>query len=499
MPEKVYDIFISYRRKDAKGNSNVATARTFYLKFDSLGYEVFFDYSECTDNVFSDKILPAIRTCRYFLLILTKDTLDRCKNEGDWVRREIEEALKYGRKIIPVTPDDNLFEGWPAGLPESFTPLTANGGVQVTTIHMGRMFDKTIEVLIDDRMGKPSPQKVNQVADTAAHCLKVRADIDCNVYIDDDPRGVAESGKVFRIPLSEGQYLLRFESCANTADSIEEAIDMPDKDILHPVTLMSIQQERERKEKKSAGERNWGRIIEPTEPLMHLQKNKKESVEFFIGGVDFRMVYVNGGTFFMGASQDQNDAAGNEFPAHIVKLSDYYIGETVVTNKLYHAAYGNKGIAPYQPGSFTWDNAQEFVARLSRMTGKTFRLPTEAEWEYAARGGIKSKGYKYSGSDNIDEVAWFDGNNSGNTHPVMRKSPNELGLYDMSGNGWEWCQDWYGDYLDIEQTNPLGPNMGTERVRRGGLGFANSCRVTSRGKAPTSYVVCGLRLAMSIE
>lgn len=152
-----YDVFISYRRKNPDGISNISLARTFLLKFESLGYKVFFDYSECTDDYFVDKILPAIRTCRFFLLIMTPGALERCKiDEGDWVRREIEEALKYQRKIIPVTPDDNSQDVWPMDLPQSLSLLSANGGLQITKIHMGSFFDVCIGKLIEDRMGPSS-------------------------------------------------------------------------------------------------------------------------------------------------------------------------------------------------------------------------------------------------------------------------------------------------------------------------------------------------------
>lgn len=147
-----YDIFISYRRKNPDGSSNVSTARTLLLKFQLLGFKVFFDYSECQDDYFSDTILPAIDTCKYFLLLVTPGSLERCNNEGDWVRREIEEALKYKRKIVPVTPDDKLMDCWPDNLPESLSPLSFNGGLQITTIHMGSFFDACIEQLIRIRM-----------------------------------------------------------------------------------------------------------------------------------------------------------------------------------------------------------------------------------------------------------------------------------------------------------------------------------------------------------
>ena len=150
----------------------------------------------------------------------------------------------------------------------------------------------------------------------------------------------------------------------------------------------------------------------------------------------------------------------------------------------------------------SWDDCQEFVKRLNELTGKNFRLPTEAEWEYAARGGNKSRGYKYSGSDNIGDVAWYWDNSSKEPHPVGTKSPNKLGLYDMSGNVWEWCSDWYSDYSSSSQTNPTGPTLGSYRVSRGGSWNYNAsyCRVSIRaGSTPDNrrnYL--GFRLVMPI-
>ena len=190
----------------------------------------------------------------------------------------------------------------------------------------------------------------------------------------------------------------------------------------------------------------------------------------------------------MGATSEQgSDAYDNEYPVHSVTLSDYYIGETEVTQELWEAVMGSK------PSKFkgsqrpvvqvSWNDCQEFIKKLNQLTGKHFRLPTEAEWEYAARGGDRSQGYKYSGSNTIGNVAWYDDNSNSQTHNVKTKSPNELGIYDMTGNVWEWCQDWCGSYSSGSQTNPTGPSSGSNRVLRGGswINFASGCRVSKRG------------------
>ena len=225
--------------------------------------------------------------------------------------------------------------------------------------------------------------------------------------------------------------------------------------------------------------------------------------EFTVNGVTFKMIPVEGGTFTMGASDDDPDAYDMEKPAHKVTLSDYYIGETEVTQELWQAVMGSN------PSKFkgdnlpvenvSWDDCQAFILKLNELTGQTFRLPTEAEWEHAARGGIKSKGYKYAGSNTLKDVAWYDGNSGAKTHPVGSKSSNELGLYDMSGNVYEWCQDWYGSYSSSSQTNPSGASSGSYRVHRGGSWnfVAGRCRVLFRfGDPSSSGSFLGLRLAL---
>ena len=225
-----------------------------------------------------------------------------------------------------------------------------------------------------------------------------------------------------------------------------------------------------------------------------------------VGDVNFVMVKVSGGTFTMGATSEMQKPHDDEKPTHQVTLSSYYIGETEVTQALWKAVMGSN--PSYFKGDnlpvemVSWNDCQTFISKLNALTGKRFRLPTEAEWEFAARGGNQSRHTQYSGSSRIDDVAWYDGNSGEKTHPVKTKQPNELGIYDMTGNVYEWCQDWIGSYSSYAQTNPTGAGSGSYRVRRGGCWyyFPRDCRSSSRGGIMPggSRNDLGLRLVLSL-
>ena len=230
-----------------------------------------------------------------------------------------------------------------------------------------------------------------------------------------------------------------------------------------------------------------------------------------VNGVTFNMILVKSGTFYMGAQKDDpnapnydEEAWSREAPVHQVTLSDYYIAEAEVTQELWKAVMGSN------PSHFegdkrpveqtTWYDCQNFINALNQLTGLNFRFPTEAEWEFAARGGNESHGYKYSGSDIIDDVAWYSADGK-KTADVMTKKSNELGIYDMSGNVMEWCSDAFGDYTAEHQIDPTGPN-GVDRVVRGGCCLSNAtyCRIALRNflhPGGASYGI-GMRLALSL-
>ena len=227
--------------------------------------------------------------------------------------------------------------------------------------------------------------------------------------------------------------------------------------------------------------------------------------ELNVNGVTYKMISVAGGTYAMGATSEMHMGDYDETPTHQVTVSGFSIGQTEVTQALWKEVMGNNPSCfkgdnlPVE--SVSWDDCMIVISKLNNLTGKNFRLPTEAEWEFAARGGNNSNHTRYSGSGNISDVAWHNDNSGDKTHPVAMKQANELGIYDMSGNVWEWCSDWYGDYSSSAQSNPIGASSGTSRVFRGGSWVFNAwnCRSSRRYNSypdATDYGL-GLRLCLS--
>jgi formylglycine-generating enzyme required for sulfatase activity len=230
-----------------------------------------------------------------------------------------------------------------------------------------------------------------------------------------------------------------------------------------------------------------------------------KNMTFTVNGVSFEMVYVQGGSFTMGCTTEQgSDCRSEEKPPHRVSLTDFYIGKYEVTQLLWRAVMGDN------PSMFkgdnlpvenvSWDDCQTFISRLNSATGKQFRLPTEAQWEYAARGGAKSRGFKYSGGNDPYDV--YKDNSGERTHEVGGKQPNELGIFDMTGNVWEWCRDWYGEnyYGSSPVEAPTGASSGSYRVLRGGswISTASRCRVAYRSYNTPGYRGSGIGLRLLV-
>lgn len=314
----------------------------------------------------------------------------------------------------------------------------------------------------------------------------------------------------------------------------------------------AVRQARLEAEKRNREEAEKERLEREKKEREQQEKEKKricrtvsDGLVFNIKGVEFKMVNVEGGSFWMGADNGKrtrtvtvktglfglreeqkqeeyvdktvknydSDAAEIEKPAHKVTVSSFYMGEAVVTQALWRAVMGSepKGFGGWEKQLGKEDNSPAyrasfndiinvFLPKLNRLTGKDFRLPTEAEWEYAARGGNQSNGYKYAGSKTLGEVAWYTDNSDQSTHPVKGKKPNELGLYDMSGNVWEWCQDWFDSYNSIKQVNQKGSLDSPSRVLRGGSwsNRAWNCRVSCRISSGPNirYEDSGFRLVL---
>ena len=513
----IYDVFISYSTLDKK----IAEGICGYLE--SNGYRCFVAYRDIPKGIpWSSAIPAAIDESEMMVAVFSKNF-----DISEQTDREIVLAAKRKMPILTYRIADDKFTGTKEYYLSNLNWIDAFPNPEE---YFGRLLED-IQKLISQTPSenyrhtqKDESQSNFQTSSNQIPLpnLKLKADVDCVFYLDGEKCLNLKAGSLTKLPLAKGEYELKFVSEENDKDVLEMEFAMPEVDKLLKVTLSEVvnnrlqKEEEERKaaeeakrkleEERRAAEAEKRRVEEEKRKEEERRQKEKEG-KFTVNGVEFKMVFVEGGTFTMGATSEQgSDADDDEYPTHRVTLSDYYIGETEVTQALWQAVMGSnpswfKGNnLPVE--SVSYNDVKEFITKLNQKTGKTFRLPTEAEWEYAARGGKKSKGYKYSGSNNIDDVAWYDENSNDKTHPVKTKRPNELEIYDMSGNVLEWCSDWYGDYLSNAQTNPQGPSSGSDRVLRGGSwgGNARYCRASDRGYGFLSFLNynLGFRLALAL-
>jgi formylglycine-generating enzyme required for sulfatase activity len=321
--------------------------------------------------------------------------------------------------------------------------------------------------------------------------LKIMTDARCTIYVDGESRGIAEPGVAKKIGFAPGDYVLKWASTENKDAEAEQEISFKKEDMgAEKIFKIELQ----------------SNIDESKKRLQDL-RDVQQAAAVALEALSSNMVRVEGGSFEMGCTSEQRDCGDHEKPAHRVELSTFYMCKYEVTQALWERVMGDNpsnfsGCAQCPVVQVSYDDVQAFLSKLNALTGGQYRLPSEAEWEYAARGGNKSRRTKYAGSDYLGSVAWYTDNSGAATRPVGQKQANELGLYDMSGNVWEWCSDWYDEtiYASSPGANPLGASSGTFRVRRGGSWFNSpgDCRVSNRNwLVPVMrYDNLGFRLAL---
>ena len=507
--KKRYQIFISSTFADLKDERNLVMQAVLERKCFPAGMELF----PAIDREQFEYIKKVIDDSDYYLLIIGARYGSLDENGVSFTEKEYDYAVKKGIPVIAFLHSE--INSIPLGKTDGDKELMQKLEAFRSKVQTGRLVNywkdphelkaKVISSLVDvfdeqpkigwvraDKVASGDAQQEidrlkNEITTCQNQVKKLEADLkkkdeDCDSLLKNSQKEAQQEIKNLQKTIDQLK-----QQC----DELKAQKEQCNED------LLSIEQSYQEKVNDVTGD------LEKV--LDKLKGNKIETITIPGTDVSFKMVYVEGGTFMMGASEGDNDAYNDEKPAHQVTLSDYYIGETQVTQALWQAVMGMnpsrfKGDMNLPVERVSWDGCQVFIEKLNSLTGKSFRLPTEAQWEFAARGGNKSKGYKYAGGDDIDKVAWYYENSEGRTHPVAKKVANELGLYDMSGNVWEWCQDRHGRYANTQQANPVGPTMNSFFMLRGGAWGSNAkgCRVTFRnGRKPAELgSPLGLRLAL---
>lgn len=456
-----YDIFISYKHFSAMMANNL------WHRLTVKGFNVFYDKEEMGRDRFDEQIFQRIHEAKDFIVILENHSLDACKNgtfKDDWFCRELTFAMSEKKNIIPILIDGSAM---PArkDLPKELWGFEL---IEAPEFNLS-FFDAYIEKLMNKPflLSKPNKAKKEHAV------LKFRSNQECDVY---NEKGESV-GKLLPDTKDSIYYILETGgefsfTCINCATNEE-------KEVFKEIQL---------------NEERFVNVYWDEQPRITERNEPDNGISFTVNGVTFNMINIKGGSFMMGSGKEQGDEVWpEEQPQHEVVLSDFLIGETPVTQELWKAVMnsnpsrfiGNKN--PVE--NVSWNDCQKFIKKLNELTGKTFSLPSEAQWEYAARGGQKSKGYKYSGGNILVHVGWSLVSRIRSTQDVKTKEPNELGLYDMSGNVWEWCKDNFYKYSRYKRIDPVGVSAMGHHIRRGGCWAisARHCRVSSRDDKPSNH------------
>lgn len=470
----IYDIFISYKHFSA------GTANNLWHRLTGKGYKVFYDKEEMGRDRFDEQIYKRIKEATDFLIIIEKHSFDACKNgtyKDDWFCKELMYAMKEHKNIIPIITDGSPMPK-KKDLPEELLGFELIEAPEFSWSY----FSAFIEKLESKQflLSKPS-KKTKGIA-----VLKFRSNQECDVY--NEKREFV--GKLQ--PDTKDAIYYQLETGGEFSFTCINCITNEEKEVIKEINL----------NEERFVDIQWNEL-----PPLHEERIPDNGIGIDVNGVILNMIKVDGGLFLMGAGVEQGeDAWPEEKPQHEVVLSDYYIGEIPVTQELWNA------VMPTNPSHYidnkkpvdnvSWNDCQKFIKKINALTGKCFSLPTEAQWEFAARGGLKSKNYKYCGGNSLVNVGWTLISRIRSTQDAKTKEPNELGIYDMSGNVWEWCIDSYYEYTRRRQTNPIGSSASSHHVRRGGCWAisAKHCRVTSRDFQAATHrsPQQGFRLVLSV-
>ena len=468
--ENEYDIFISYSRKDS------ALVLGITNKFIERGYTVWIDRDGIeSGDAFKSVIVKAIKKSKLFLFFSSKTA-----NDSPWTIKEVNMAVHLKKTIIPVKLDETEYND---------SLLFDLVGLDYVSYYENPN-QGLIELLRSIK---------KHLGETGVDIKKIKEEI--NILEKDGFQLNADLRRVFDEIISKKKQIGEINQICPVCGAINEinALFCPTCAWTYiPFHSKKMDEKRLGVSKALWASRGKTNITIEEIPSQPLPQPIMELIH--------DMVRVEGGAFTMGGTPEQgDDAFDDEKPTHKVTLSTFSIGRYPITQDQWEAVMGNnpshfKG-EKLPVESVSWFDCQEFAKKLSEMTGRHFRLPTEAEWEYAARGGKKGKRYKFSGGHILEQIGWYNENSGNTSHEVGKKSPNELGIYDMSGNIWEWVQDWKGDFTEDEQVNPTGPDTGIERVCRGG-GWnreIDRARVSYRGDDQPTLRYCSLGLRIALE